>query len=226
MILDTCADGGAEVKLVEKRSLSSEQIRALERVKDRTGYHILMGVADKASIEASPYALLQGMRGAALRDDQFVDVQKLFAHAVDRVPELAVHVGGIQQPIVTAPIGASFDVGQVTKEDKPLIPLSLVKPTLLRVASHATSPPVDTLRLSKMVNAQLREISVQARGGGNIVYIDADELPGAYTLSGNYRREGEVVKVGNTANLAREIVLKAYQVLNERNAGLRNQGVP
>lgn len=33
------------------------------------------------------YSLLQGMRGAALRDDAFVDVQRLFQYAADQVPQ-------------------------------------------------------------------------------------------------------------------------------------------
>lgn len=40
MILDTCAAGQAAVKLVEKRTVPSDQIRAIERLKDRTGFHV------------------------------------------------------------------------------------------------------------------------------------------------------------------------------------------
>ncbi len=40
MILDTCASCKALAKLTEKRDVPSSQVRALERVKDRTGLHI------------------------------------------------------------------------------------------------------------------------------------------------------------------------------------------
>ena len=69
-----------------QQSLSSDQQRVMEEVKDRIGFHILMGAAaDKVSYEASQYnqglltyALREGMKGAALREDNFVDVSKLF----------------------------------------------------------------------------------------------------------------------------------------------------
>ena len=91
MVLDTCAAGQAASALVERRSVSADQIRAIERLKDRTGFHILMGsAADAVSYEASrygqgllTYALLQGMRGAALRDGEYVDVSPLFQYAAD-----------------------------------------------------------------------------------------------------------------------------------------------
>jgi WD40 repeat protein len=54
MILDTCAAGAATPKLIDRRELPSDQIRAIERLKDRTGFHVLMGsAANAASYEAS-----------------------------------------------------------------------------------------------------------------------------------------------------------------------------
>jgi hypothetical protein len=38
MILDTCAAGGIEGRLAEKRGVPGDQIRAIERLKDRTGF--------------------------------------------------------------------------------------------------------------------------------------------------------------------------------------------
>lgn len=122
MILDTCAAGAAAARLSEMRALSPDQVRAIARLKDRTGIYVLMGsAADAPSYEATQYgqglltyALLQGMRGAALHDDGLVDVARLFGHATDQVPLLARSVGGIQSPIISAPKGASFDIGQVS----------------------------------------------------------------------------------------------------------------
>src|SRR5206468_9197244 len=108
-------------KLVQQQDISGDQIHALERLKDRTGFHVLMGsAADKVSYEASQYqqglltyALLQGMRGAALREDAYVDISALFQYAQDQVPQLAQHIGGIQRPEIMASRGASFDVGKL-----------------------------------------------------------------------------------------------------------------
>jgi uncharacterized caspase-like protein len=115
MILDTCASDKALEKLTEKRDVPSSQIRPLERVKDRTDLHILAGrAADAVSYEASRYAqgvltysLLLGMRGAKLRDGQFVDVVDLFGFTSDKVPELARDIGGIQRPVIVSPRGTS-----------------------------------------------------------------------------------------------------------------------
>jgi hypothetical protein len=119
LVLDTCAAGAAASKLTESRAVSGDQVRAIERLKDRTGFHVLMGcAADRVSYEASQYAqglltysLLEGMRGAALRRGEYEDVSKLFQYAADRVPELARGIGGVQKPRVAAPRGDSFDTG-------------------------------------------------------------------------------------------------------------------
>jgi WD40 repeat protein len=204
LILDTCAAGAAAAKLTEPRALPSDQVRAIARLKDRTGLHVLMGsAADAASYEATrygqgllTYALLEGMRGAALRDDAFVDVGRLFGHAVEEVPELARSIGGIQSPIIAAPKGASFDIGQVASEDKPLIPLAIVRPMLLRASFQREEPPfTDSLDLSRQVNAALRDAADPAARGGRIAFVDGDELPGALRLTGRYREVGDRIHV-------------------------------
>src|SRR5215471_10574912 len=137
LVLDTCAAARLVEKLTEKRDVPSSQIRSLERMKDRMGLYILAGsAADAVSYEASRYAqglltysLLLGMRGAALRENGFVDVSKWFDYATDEVPELAKDIGGIQRPSIAIPLGgSSFDIGQIGDEDKARIPLAGVRP--------------------------------------------------------------------------------------------------
>src|SRR5262249_38052811 len=48
LILDTCAAGGAVKKLTGQRSVPSSQVRALARLSDRAGMHILAGCAADA----------------------------------------------------------------------------------------------------------------------------------------------------------------------------------
>ena len=201
LILDTCAAGAAVVKLTEKRDISGDQIRAIERFKDRTGFHVLMGCsADRVSYEASQYAqglltysLLQGMRGASLRDEQFVDVSKLFQYAADRVPELAQNIGGVQRPVVAAPRGTSFDVGQLMAEDRAQVPLSLVRPILLKPSLLNRDEDEDDLRLSVLLRQRLVESSQPAgRGQGPaIVYVPEDEFPARGSPHGNVHRRGK-----------------------------------
>jgi WD40 repeat protein len=207
MILDTCAAGAAAAKLVEKRDVPSDQIRALDNLKDRTGFFVLMGsAADAVSYEASQYgqglltySLLQGMRGAALKNDVEIDVNKLFQYAADRVPELARDVGGIQRPQILPGVGGSFDVGELQKEDKERIPLAAVKPLILRPVFLNARLHRDDLGLSAALRKRLRgEIYASARGGpgsATAVFVDETEFPGAIIPSGDYTVDGKTVKV-------------------------------
>ncbi len=165
--------------------------------------YVLAGcAADAVSYEASNYgqgllthSLLLGMRGATLREEQYVDVASLFNFASDQVPQLAQGVGGIQRPVVASPRGgASFDIGQVSDDDKELIPLQSPRPLMLRANFGDEVDIVDTLGLGKIVNEQFRELS--ARGGtAPLVFVDASELPSAYRLAGRYTVNDNSVKV-------------------------------
>ena len=138
IILDTCAAGAAREelnKLGSRRDLSADQTRAIEMLKDRTGAHILMGSASNAvSYETTSYgqglltyALLQGMKGAALEEGHRVDVVKLFNFASTRVVELAIGIGGIQQPQISSPGRQSFFIGLLSDAEKLAIPLANAK---------------------------------------------------------------------------------------------------
>jgi hypothetical protein len=204
MILDTCSAGTAAARLVDRREIPGEQIRAMDRLKDRTGLHVLMGCsADAVSYEASrfgqgllTYALLQGMRGGALREDQFVDVSLMFEHAANAVPELAKGIGGIQRPEIAAPRGGGgFDIGRMEQQDKQRVPLTMARPVLLR-AVLLDADLGDSLNLGVAFTRQLREASHGAgQEPGAYVFVDADEMPGAVRVSGQYTVDGATAHV-------------------------------
>jgi WD40 repeat protein/uncharacterized caspase-like protein len=208
LILDTCAAGAAVFKFAEMRSVPSDQVRALDQLTENTGFHLLMGsAADAFSYEASPYgqglltfALLQGMKGAALKNDVDVDVTSLFEYAVDRVPELARGIGGVQKPEVFAPSGAaSFAVGELLAQDEVQIPLAAPKPVILGPLFLNAIDQTDNLRLDEAVRAELRdETDVRSRGGAGTpeaVFVNAEEMPGAIRPSGLYTVHGKLVAV-------------------------------
>jgi WD40 repeat protein len=213
MILDTCDAGAAAAKLVEKREIPADQVRALDRLKDRTGFHVLMGAAaDQPSYEASQYSqglltysLLEGMKlDEGLRDHEFVDVSKWFQYAADEVPMLseAANTGGIQQPVLAAPLGTSFDVGEVDDAIKQAIHLSGAKPFLLRPVLSDSDPTLDgddDLALSVALRKRLDDESFSLTRGGDAplsaVFVDSDELPGAIRVRGLYRVQGSEVQV-------------------------------
>ena len=200
LVLDTCASGRLVAKLTEKRNVPSSQVRALDQLKDRTGMHVLAGcAADAVSYEASRYAqglltysLLLGMRGAALKESDQVDVLKLFNFACDRVPELARDVGGIQRPLLACPTGgASFPVGRLTSEDQSKVPLQAVRPLVLRCNFQEEDALDDVLGLSRRVDERLRQVSARGRRAP-LVFVESQELPGACRVVGRYRIKGKV----------------------------------
>jgi WD40 repeat protein/uncharacterized caspase-like protein len=210
-ILDTCAAGAAAAKLVEKRNISGDTVRAITRLKDRTGTHLLMGsTADAVSYEASQYgqgvltyALLQGMKGEALHEGEFVDVSKLFQYARDQVPQLARNIGGIQKPTYRAPEVESYEIGQLTLDDRAMIVLAKLKPMIL--PPHLTNPDegLDNLEFSKALGQRLREeCNAAARGEPNritAVYVNSPDHPDALQINGFYKVEAQKVTI--TINL-------------------------
>jgi WD40 repeat protein len=202
LILDTCHSGRLIEKLTEKRDVPGSQVRALERVKDRTGMHVLAGcAADSVSYEASrygqgllTYSLLQGMRGAKLRDGEYVDVVELFGHAADKVPELAREIGGVQRPLIASPRGTSFDIGRLTAEDRAKVPLQAVKPVVLRTKFLNEKLVSDDLDLSRRVDRRLLDLSAVPRGTP-LVFVDAADFPEGLKAAGLYKVEGDKVTV-------------------------------
>ncbi|MFN5910211.1 MAG: caspase domain-containing protein, partial [Bacteroidota bacterium] len=79
MIIDACSSGKAVDNLMAARDIDVSSVKAIDRMKDRTGMFVISGsAADAVSYEASrygqgllTYSILQAMKGAALRDGQF-----------------------------------------------------------------------------------------------------------------------------------------------------------
>lgn len=201
VIIDTCHAGKVLENWGVKREGRSSGMRALERVKERTGMHLLAGcAADAVSYEASPYAqglltysLLMGMKGEALREGQFVDVLNLFGFAHDQVPGLSRNSPSIQCPVVSSPKpGASFDIGQLTAEDIARIPLQAARPMVVRASLQNRDRKPDVLGLAKLVNQGLSEASSRGREPA-LVFVDAEEYPDAHQLVGDYVVDGNRV---------------------------------
>lgn len=221
LILDVCGSGEVVKKLTDKRDIPSSQIRAFERMKDRTGLNILTGcAADAVSYEASrfaqgllTYTLLMGIKGAALKDDGMIDVRKLFEFSADKVPELAKDVGGIQQPRIFG--GASFDIGQIKGDDKTKIPLSTQKPLVLKVMFIDQNELTDKLEINNKINDVLRDISTKGKDA-KVVFIDVDEFPDAYKLSGLYVTEGSNIKVTIKVSNGK-VEMKRFEIMGSIN---------
>lgn len=205
LILDACASGkAAETMLAAARDVPSSQVRALDRMQDRTGFYILSGSAsDAVSYESSvygqgllTYSLLKAMRGASLRIDgaeEYVDIQKLLQYAVDEVPKLAEGIGGIQKPLYRSPDNQqSFDIGKIDEETKKAIVLAEPKPVFVAVGLQDPLELFDKLNLSEKINAALRENTTKGKTA-DFVFTEAKDYPGAYRISGTYElKNGEL----------------------------------
>jgi hypothetical protein len=207
LVLDTCAAGAAAESLLARKDVPSDQIRALERLKDRTGFFVLMGsAADKVSYETTTYrqglltySLLEGLKGAKLHDGGYADVGQLFDYAQDRVPVLARNIGAVQQPRALRPdIGSPFDIGLYTTEEQKLFSLPSPNPLILRPALQNKDLGFDNLKLLPALQRDLLAASyVSARGANerSLVYVDASEMPDAYLPVGSYTVAGDKVSI-------------------------------
>lgn len=201
LIIDACNSG----KLVEslsagQKALSSSQVRALDRMQDRTGMFVIAGSAsDKVSYEASKYgqglltySLLQGVDGLALREGQYVDVARLFEFAQKQVPLLAEDIGGIQQPMADGPIKGSFDIG--INNEAVNIHLSSPKPVFVRNYFQDELLFDDVLEIGKLLEEHFQQLSAKGMGA-QLIYVDIPEYTKAYSLKGRYQRKGDKVRV-------------------------------
>ena len=193
MVIDACGSGKAVDNLLAARDIDASKIKAIDKMKDRTGMFIISGsTADAASYEANrygqgllTYSILQGMKGAALDQEQFYDVQKIFNYALETVPELAEGVGGIQRPQVLIPKGGSFAVGLVDEEARKQIPLNTIKPVFVRSTFVDAQKFNDHLQFSKAMDEELSSVSVKGNSD-KYIFLDSREFPEAYSLSGGY----------------------------------------
>ncbi|WP_077920334.1 cytochrome D1 domain-containing protein [Spirosoma sp. 209] len=231
VILDVCAAGrGAEKILTMARDVPASQKRALDDLYERTNMYVLAGsAADAVSYEASvygqgllTYALLQGMRGASLRQegvDKFLDVEGWLGHAVKVVPQLARGLGGIQKPffrpknldnsVNRGKVSATFDVGKVTPAVQGQIQLANPKPVLVVEGFLDNARLRDVLDLSNQVRTALIDLS--ARGAdAPVAYVEAKDYPGAYVISGLYTVQGDGITVkGVVSQGEKEVVFAA-----------------
>lgn len=207
LVIDACNSGMATQKMtVATRDMPSSQIRALDRMRGRSGMYVLAGsAADMPSYEASrfgqgllTYSMLKGMKGAALRQEGafgFVDIASLLHYSTEEVPRLAKEIAGIQQPQFMSPTGAgSFDVGMVDDSVRNGIHLAEPKPVFIRPQFVVNGKPMDELGFTRVVSEVLFDLRSRGKDAP-ISFVDAGNYPGAFQISGTYLREGTQMKL-------------------------------
>jgi hypothetical protein len=110
------------------------------------------------------YALLQGMKSAALDGDP-VEVSRLFGFAQRQVLDLARGIGEIQRPVLSVPKAQAFPIGLLTPDDRQQIHLVSLKPQLLR-ARVMDENDLDALKLEPALREELKRASLPPTRGG------------------------------------------------------------
>lgn len=205
LILDTCASGALASSLAGSRGVDAARVRALQRLKDRTGTFVLAGAAaDKLSYESSPlghglltYSLLTAMRGARLREDAFVDVLDLFDFAKEEVPRLARDLKTRQLPEIATPRAGraeSFDIGRLDRQARASIRLAQQRPVLVRTRLERLDVPLDDLDLSASVNELFRSHAAKVETA-RFAFAEAEDMAGAFRVAGRYEVAGDAVRL-------------------------------
>jgi WD40 repeat protein len=227
LIMDACHSGKAIDNLMAKRDIEGTTIRALDKMKDRTGLHIISGcTADAVSYEASQfdqglltYAILSGMRGKALKDNQLVDINLLFQHAREEVPDLARGIGGIQEPKIFSPYGGeTFYLGLLTEDDKLKIKLPTSKPILLPSDFIEETNLLDILDLQGLIDEALRETA--NKNNSSIVFVNTKVMPDAYKISGIYKLDGENIRLKGVISRNEQKkakIIQTFEITHEKN---------
>jgi uncharacterized caspase-like protein len=238
MIFDTCAAGAAQKDLTSQtRAVDALQVRSIDRLRERTGFYILMGsAADAVSYEANEfrqglltYSLIEAMTNdKGLRDGKFLDVEKWFASAEDKVETLAKGIGGVQRPsFFKSNFAKTFDIGRIEREEQLLLPLAQRVPLILQPELREAGKFTDKERLTEKLEIRLLEQSASnVRGEGAAVnYIKATTATNGLSPRGFYalnadgtitidvsliRDEEEIAKVKVTA-AKEEIIEKLLQ---------------
>lgn len=231
LIIDACHSGKAVENLMASRNMSSGTIRALDRMRDRTGMHIITGsTADAVSYESNQfgqgiltYSLLEGLKGASLKESKFVDVMLWFQRAKNRVPDLASGLGGIQDPVIFSPYiegkfkeGAeSFEIGELNSDDKKLIPLASSKPIFVLSLFQDAESFDDHLDLSENIDEKFRELTAKG-SDAPLILIETRNFPSAYKLRGQYKVTGD--KINLKANLFKgKDLIKSFEFTGNKN---------
>ncbi|QQS40522.1 MAG: caspase family protein [Acidobacteriota bacterium] len=203
MILDTCAAGAVGNSYLS-RDIPSDQIRALEALKDSMGFLVLAGSsADRVSYEASSYgglltySLLYGIKQEFALEDGNAYVGDLFDYAKKKVPELAKEIGIVQNPRVFGEIEGRIPMLRFSEEDRKAIKLQVRKPVISRPVLINRDLDYDDLNLGTMLATALKDLKFSESKDSGESPVDYFEGVGgldAISPSGSYYvTEGRLV---------------------------------
>lgn len=222
LIFDACNSGQAVNELVKiggasqqylaaRNDNNAQQIKALEKLNEKSGLFILSASASnqsayemgKYSQGLLTYALLKAMKEQPdiLDENKFLNVGKWFSAAEKTVTDLVRESGNRQEPQVVST--TNFNIGIVDEEvmAKIVLPQENILFTSSNFQNNDEAIADDDLELSKAINLNLNNISSRGNGS-NINFVQGTNSPDAYALSGRYEvKDGQIlVKVNIRKN--------------------------
>jgi hypothetical protein len=230
LIVDTCAAGA----ILGQKNRDPLQIRSLDRFRERTGFFVLMGSSsDAVSFESNKYrqglltySLIEGMTtDEFLQDGLFLDVEKWFGYAENKVSELARGIGGVQKPMrFNSKFAKSFAVGRIEESERKLLPLAQPVPLILQPTLYEKNKFTDGLRLTEKLERKLLEQSiVQSRGNPvTINFIKATKATnglsprGAYTINPDGTITAEIALIMDEKEIEKVIVTAKEEEIIEK----------
>ncbi len=220
LILDACNSGQVVKQLdlgAKGGPLNADQRRALERMKDRSGFFVLAGsAADKSSFEDPrfrhgllTYSLLRNIPKVAAGDkNHAVNVGTLFQEVREDVPKLAQEIHKVQEPKL---IGMEdFSIG-IINDSAQVSQLLATQKVITRSAFSNDKNRLDNLGLSDEINRQLADVLSEPTLPFTF-WPELDKATGSYySLNGGYEVSGKTIKV--TAFFAKngQEVLKEFK---------------
>ena len=226
LIFDACNSGQAIKDLVQigtgdqnylaaRNDDKAQQIKAIDKLNERSGLFILSASASNQSAYEMgrysqgllTYALLKAIKQQPdiLDAGKYLDVSRWFSAAEKTVSEISKESGSRQDPQIVT--NTNFNIGLVDAEVMAKINLPQEKP-LFAASNFQNSDEAiadDDLELSKQVNLQLNDLSARGTDAA-IVYVTATNSPDAYSLSGRYTVTGNTILV--TVNIKQNKTIK------------------
>lgn len=213
LIFDACNSGQAikEIVSIGKKDQNflaargdekSQQIKAVEKLNERSGMFILSASASnqkayemgKYNQGALTYSLLKAIKEepGILEDRKYLNISRWFNAVEKTVNELARETGARQQPQVVST--TNFNIGVVDEEVRNKIVLPFEKFLFTRSDFRNTTLRIDNLKLRALVDKQLDEISGNSKDA-SIMYSPEYDGANVYAISGDYTVIGNEINV-------------------------------
>lgn len=197
VIIDACGSGKAVDMASGKKDLGASTIKALDLMNGKGGMFIITGCEANA-VSYESYALGQGLLTYSLlekmKNGDKIEVAEWFRYAKNRVPHLIQNSDDPsrrQEPRIFGSDAQIF-VGIVTEEDKARIPLATPKPVLVRALFLDKNEMNDALDLTAYFNKELSDLIFSQKDKNlPFTFMDLQNYPDAYYLSGFYEKQGD-----------------------------------